>query len=276
MGAVDIIVDIVGTLLCLEDLGVEKVLSSPVNLGGGAVRASHGMLPVPAPATAELLKGLPVYSSGVTHELTTPTGAAIIKGLASDFGSLPAMRLSGVGYGAGGRDTEDMPNVLRVLIGEAEPPEPRDGEVTVIEANIDDMNPQVYGYVVERLLAIGALDAYLTQVIMKKGRPGVLLTVLCPEEKTVEVSEAVFRETTTIGLRYRKAGRSVLSRSIRKIDTAFGRIRVKDSALGGEVIRCTPEYEDCRKAAEKHGVPLIRVLEEAHRASGSSSRKRGK
>jgi uncharacterized protein (DUF111 family) len=179
------------------------------------------------------------------------------------------MRLEDIGYGAGGREHEEMPNVLRVFIGEAEALEADEAEVTVVEANIDDMNPQVYGHVMERLLAVGALDAYLTQVIMKKGRPGILLTVLCPEEKRAEVSEAVFRETTTIGLRFRRAGRAVLAREVRKVDTAFGKIRIKESTLGGEVIRKTPEYEDCRRAAERHGVPLVKVIREARRACGS-------
>lgn len=254
----DSVVDIMGTLVALEILRIKKVFFSPVNLGSGQVKTVHGALPVPAPATIELLKGIPVYSDGTPYELTTPTGAALVKALSSGFGPMPSITPLMVGTGAGGRDIRGKPNVLRVFIGE-EPAE-EEPNITVIETNIDDMSPQVYEYVMERLFEDGALDAYLTQVLMKKGRPGVLLTVLCHEDKRDALIKTVFMETTTIGVRFREAGRRVLERSVRKIKTKYGRVRVKEVRLPEGGVRVSAEYEDLKEAARKRKRPLIDVM----------------
>jgi uncharacterized protein (TIGR00299 family) protein len=270
LGAVDCLVDVMGVLICLEGLGIDKVLSSSVNVGSGEALTAHGAYPVPAPATAELLRGVPVYSSGTPHELTTPTGAAILRGVSSGFGSIPAMSLGAVGLGAGGRDIRGRPNVLRVLIGEQRvAPE----EVVLIEANIDDMNPQVYEHAMERLFKGGALDVYLTQIVMKKGRPAVKLTALCTEKNRQALLDTVLRETTTLGVRLSRAERVVLERTMRQVDTDYGTIRVKEARLGDGTLRRTPEYDDCRRAAKGHGVPLLEVLGECTRRldRGSSS-----
>jgi len=270
LGALDALADVLGTLYCLEKLGVEKVFSSPVNLGGGTVRTSHGILPVPAPAVAEILKGAPVYSSGPGGECATPTGLAILREIASGFGPMPLMKLEAVGTGAGERDTAGRPNVLRVFIGEASGAAPE--EVVVAETNIDDMNPQLYGHLVERLFGEGALDVYLTQVIMKKGRPGVKLTVLCPEGKFERLSGVLFAESTTIGLRFWRAGRAVLPRELRTVKTPFGNIRVKEVVLPSGERRAAPEYEECRRAAKKHNAPLARVMRAALLAAAKTER----
>ena len=256
LGAVDCLIDIVGTLVALKRLGIEDVFSSPVNVGCGTVKTSHGLLPVPAPATAEILKGVPVYSSG-EGELTTPTGAALLKDISLGFGWMPAMTLRTVGTGAGSKNLKDRPNVLRIFIGEAAS---KEGDTVVLETNIDDMDPRIYEYVLERLLKKGALDVYLTQVVMKKGRPGVKLTVLCDEAKRNALEEIIFRETTTLGIRRYRVQRSVLEREIRKFDTEFGPVRIKNARLGGKLLRSEPEYEDCKKAAKKSGVPLAEVI----------------
>jgi uncharacterized protein (TIGR00299 family) protein len=262
LGAVDCVVDVMGALICLEGLGVEKVFSSAVNLGSGETDTAHGTYPVPAPATAELLRGIPVYSSSTPHELTTPTGAAILKGVSSGFGGIPAMSLCSLGTGAGGRDIRGRPNVLRVLIGEQrDAPE----EVILVEANIDDMNPQVYEHAMERLFKGGALDVYLTQIVMKKGRPAVKLTAICTEKDKQAVIDTVLRETTTLGVRLSRAERVVLERTVREVDTEYGTIRVKEARLGDGTLRRTPEYDDCRRAAKGHGVPLLEVLRECSR-----------
>jgi uncharacterized protein (TIGR00299 family) protein len=275
LGATDAIVDIIGTLLCLEALGIEEAHSSAVNVGGGTVMTMHGVLPVPAPATAELLKGLPVYSSCNDRELATPTGAAIIKGICSGFGYMPPMVLLATGTGAGGENPDDRPNVLRIMLGE----KALSGDaVTVLETNIDDMSPQIFEYVMERLLEEGALDVYLSNVIMKKSRPAVKMTVLCPEEKRRELEEIIFNETTTLGLRFWRAERSVLERSVRKLDTVFGPIRIKEATLNDKTLRITPEYDDCRKAAKKHKAPLSEVIRKtgSHNVSKKPGRSRRK
>lgn len=263
LGAVDAIVDVFGTLICLEKLGVEKVISSPLNLGSGTVCTEHGELPVPAPATAALLRGMPAYSSGHPYELTTPTGAAIIKGVARGFGEMPLMSVQASGTGAGGLDVNGRPNVLRVFIGETVSLQ---DEVTVIETNIDDMDPRLYEHVMEKLFGAGALDVFLTNIIMKKGRPGVKLTVLCPEEKRLRLSEIILGETTTLGVRYMRAGRTVLERETKEINTKFGLIRVKTASIDG-VVKDMPEYEDLRRAAKRFGVPMAEVAAEAARKS---------
>ena len=262
LGAVDCIVDIFGTVIGLKLLGIEKVYSSGVNTGGGSVRTKHGILPVPAPATAELLKGIPVYSDGIDYELTTPTGAVILKEISSSFGSIPDMVIEKIGIGAGNKDFKDKPNVLRILIGQSKEQraENREQKVAVIETTIDDMNPQIYEYVIERLFKAGALDVYLTQLIMKKGRPGIKLTVLCNSNEKEKIMKIIFEETTTIGLRFYEAQRRTLTREINQVNTRFGRVNIKVSKLGNKVVRRTPEYEDCKKLAKKLNMPLIEVM----------------
>lgn len=265
LGAVDCIVDIFGTLIALDIIGVEKVFSSAVNLGSGFVVTEHGRLPVPAPATAELLKGFPAYSSGIPFELTTPTGAAILSGIADSFPEMPLMNIEKIGYGAGRRDIEGQPNMLRIFVGESLPAQfsGRSGQISVIETNIDDMNPQIYEYVMERLFGAGALDAYLTQVIMKKGRPGVVLTVLCTGGKKSDMIDILFRETTTIGVRCYEVSRAVLERNMEETGAKFGRIKVKASRVDGRMEKRSPEYEDCKRIARSEKMPLIDVMRHA-------------
>jgi pyridinium-3,5-bisthiocarboxylic acid mononucleotide nickel chelatase len=267
VGAVDAIVDIVGACIGFHALGIEKFACSPLNVGGGTAKMAHGVLPVPAPATANLLQGKPTYSNGVLRELVTPTGAAIVSTLCDSFGPQPAMSVSAIGYGAGTADLEGQPNVLRIMIGEAaERIVPaQDQEITVIEANLDDMNPQIYGYVQEKALAAGALDVFTTSVQMKKNRPGTLLTVLCRPADAQGLMSLIFAETTTFGVRSYTAQRRVLPRELVKVKTKFGEVRVKLSRVNGRVLHATPEYEDCRKLAEEKNVPLQRVINEALR-----------
>ncbi|TNF53611.1 nickel pincer cofactor biosynthesis protein LarC [bacterium] len=264
LGAVDSIVDIFGTLIGIDILGIKEVYSSPINLGSGQVNTDHGVLPVPAPATSALLLEIPVYSTGVPFELTTPTGALLISSLAQGFGSLPSMRILKVGTGAGKKNMKDMPNVLRFFVGTksetAGISSQAGNSIVVIETNIDDMNPQAYEYVVERLFQAGALDVYLTQVIMKKGRPGIKLTVLCSDEQKDNAVKIIFRETTSIGLRLYQAQREVLDRTVKSVTTKFGKIKVKVSTLNGDTMTVTPEYDDCRKIAKKYDVPVLEVI----------------
>lgn len=259
LGAIDCLIDVFGTLIGFDLLGVEKVFSSPVNLGSGLVKGEHGLIPAPSPAVLELLKDRPVYSSGPSFEFTTPTGAAIIKEVVDEFRAIPSMNIIGSGYGAGTMDFEDFPNTLRIITGEVK----KDGEseVIIIETNIDDMNPQVYEYLIERLLEAGAIDAFLTQVVMKKGRPGVLLTVLCEEMNKNEIARIIFRETTTLGLRFYRTNRLTLEREIRTGRHGEDKVRVKVARYEGKE-RANPEYEDCKKIAREKGIPLIDVIKE--------------
>ncbi len=262
VGAVDAIVDIVGAAIGLELLGVTVIAGSAVNVGSGTVETAHGTLPVPAPATVELLKGIPSYGSAVRFELATPTGAAILATLGSSFGPMPDLSVNRISYGAGSQEIEGQPNVLRLMLGE--PAGAYEGDSSIlIETNIDDMNPQVYDHVIGKLLAQGAQDAYLTPVIMKKGRPGILLSVLADRAKTDALLDTIFRETTSIGVRIREVGRKKLSREIREVDTGYGKIRIKVSRRGNEILTVTPEYEDCRKIAEETKLPLKQIIEEA-------------
>lgn len=271
LGATDALIDIVGTMISMELLGVDKVFSSAINLGSGTVKAMHGVLPVPAPATLELLKGVPVYSSGPALELATPTGAAIAATLSEGFGPMPLMSVGAVGIGAGGHDPEGHANVLRVIIGEGMGVAAREDEgIWVVEASIDDMNPQVYEYVIGRLLETGALDVALAPVIMKKSRPGVIVKALCPANARTSVIETLFRETTTIGVRHYPVQRTVLDRKFEDAQTPWGKVRVKVSSLRAEVVRATPEYEDCVRLAKSSGVALLDVMDAA-RASFSRS-----
>jgi uncharacterized protein (TIGR00299 family) protein len=261
LGAVDCIVDIMGTLICLELLGIDKIYASPVNLGSGFIKTEHGILPVPAPATAEILREIPVYSDGTPIELTTPTGAVILKELSSGFGDMPDMVIGKIGIGAGNKDFKERANVLRVFIGQDKHrTQTIDNKVTVIETTIDDMNSQIYEYAMERLFKAGALDVYLTQLIMKKGRPGIKLTVLGRSKDKDKLIKIIFEETTTIGVRFYEAGRQTLEREIKEINSALGKVRVKISKLGSDIIKTTPEYEDCKKLAKKLNVPLIEVM----------------
>ena len=260
LGAIDCIVDIFGALIGLDILGIKDVYASPLNLGSGTVRTEHGLLPVPAPATVALLKDVPVYASDLQFELTTPTGAVLISSLARGFGHLPEMKLKRTGSGAGGKNIKDRPNILRLFLGEPVGEGKGEEKVTVIDTNIDDMNPQMYEHVVARLFAAGALDVYLTQVIMKKGRPGTRLTVLCRDEEKGKYFNIIFNETTSIGLRYYRAERKTLPRTIRSVQTRYGKVNVKVAQLDGEKEKVSLEYEDCKKIAEKFCIPLREVL----------------
>jgi len=268
VGGVDAIVDIVGACIGFHALGIERFACSPLNVGGGTAKMEHGILPVPAPATANLLQGKPTYSNGVQKELVTPTGAAIVATLCDSFGPQPPMSVSAIGYGAGTADLEGQPNVLRIMIGEAaEKTVPGfDEEIAVIEANLDDMNPQIYGYFLEKALAAGALDVYTTPVQMKKNRPGTLLSVLCKPADTNALMSLIFAETTTFGARTYRAQRRTLPREHVSVRTSFGDVRIKISRVNGRILHVAPEYEDCRKIAEEKNVPLQRVIAEAMRS----------
>lgn len=261
VGAVDSICDIVGACVALDLLGATEIHSSRINVGSGTVDTEHGVLPVPTPATAELLVNCPIYSSGPETELTTPTGAALVATLASGFGALPTLRVLSQGFGAGAKDFAGQANVLRVLIGErvyaAETT-----SVSVIEANIDDSTPQVLGYAMERLLEAGALDVTLAPVFMKKNRPGTTISVIAAPALTEELAGVLFAETTTLGLRITQAERRILARKTSEIATPYGSIRIKHTETGS----FGAEYDDCRKAAAQHGVPLRQVIAAANEA----------
>ncbi|MBI5755339.1 MAG: nickel pincer cofactor biosynthesis protein LarC [Nitrospirae bacterium] len=260
VGHIDTIVDIVGSVYALHLLGIDKVISSPIDTGSGSVEIAHGLFPVPAPVTAELLKGVPVYSSGVERELTTPTGAAIITTIASSFQPLPEMKLSNIGYGAGGWELNEKANILRVLIGEDGDTYDMD-EVFLIEANIDDMNPQIYEYIIDRLFQEGALDVYITPTVMKKSRPAHMLSTITKLEHLDNIRRLVFKETTTIGVRISKMVRSILTREIKEVELPYGTVRVKIASDQNGVRSISPEYEDCRKIAMETGMPLRDVME---------------
>jgi uncharacterized protein (TIGR00299 family) protein len=270
VGAVDAMVDIVCAAVGAEALGVEEIICSPLNVGGGIVTCAHGTFPVPAPATVELLKDAPVYSSGLQAELVTPTGAAIVKTLASRFAAFPEMKIEKSGYGAGSRDFPGHPNVVRLTIGEsasnALAAKTAPGTVTVLEANLDDLNPQVFGYVMDRLFEEGALDAFALPVQMKKNRPGTLLTVLCKPEDASRLTQLVFSETTTLGVRRRDEMRQTLARRWENVRTPWGEVRIKIASMNGTVTNYAPEYDDCRRIAAEHHVPLKTVMQEAARA----------
>lgn len=263
VGAVDAIIDVVGAVCGLSLLGVTRIYASPINVGSGTVRAAHGILPVPAPATAELLKGKPIYARAVSGELTTPTGAAIITTLAEDFGPLPPLRIARIGYGAGTRDWPEQPNLLRLFLGtEAEQAE--QDTVTILETNIDDMNPELYPYLMDRLFAAGALDVSLTPVFMKKNRPATQITVLAPPERGDALARILLRETSTYGVRLYEARRIKVQRFHKTVTTPWGAVQVKFGRIGGEGIsHISPEYESCREVAERTGVPLQEVYRQA-------------
>ncbi len=274
VGAVDAIVDIVGACIGFHALGIERFACSPLNVGGGTAKMAHGVLPVPAPATARLLQNAPTFSNGVQRELVTPTGAAIVATLCDSFGPQPPMTVSAIGYGAGTADLEGQPNVVRIMIGEAAEKSAAalDEEISIIEANLDDMNPQIYGYVLEKALSAGALDVYTTALQMKKNRPGTLLTILCRPEDAGKLMSLVFAETTTLGVRTHRAQRRILPREWVSVSTAYGDVRIKLSRSNGHILHAAPEYDDCRKLAVEKQVPLQQVINEALRTyeSGKS------
>ena len=255
VGAIDSIVDIVGTVFAMEWLGVERVVASPVNVGSGTVRCAHGVFPVPAPATARLLRGVPVYADGVATELTTPTGALLISEYATSFGPLPAMRIDAIGYGAGDKDFPSRPNVLRVMLGEAET-EPTLERIVALECEIDDMNPQLFGPLMDRLYVAGALDVFYASVQMKKNRPGTLVTVIAPPSRRAELSGVLFTDTTTIGVRYQEMEREPLERETRTVDTPAGAVRIKVARRAGRIVNAAPEFEDCARLASERGLPI--------------------
>lgn len=266
VGAVDTLVDIVGTVAALESLGIRKVFASAVNVGSGTMEGSHGLHPVPAPAALELLKGIPVRGSIPAVETATPTGAALLAGLAEGFGQMPPMSVESIGYGAGSRGIRERPNVLRVLIGETVPSE---GSETVvkIETNIDDMDPRLYENAMGACLAAGALDVWLAPIQMKKGRPGVLLSALADESHAHPVAEAILRETTSLGVRTARMERRTLARETRTVKTEYGTARIKIGTGRGRIVTVQPEYEDVRRLASRSGVPVKNVLASAQAAA---------
>jgi len=270
VGAVDAMVDIVCAAVGAEALAVDEIICSPLNVGGGTVKCAHGTFPIPAPATVELLRDAPVYSSGLQAELVTPTGAAIVKTLASHFAAFPEMKIEKSGYGAGSRDFPGHPNVVRLTIGEAASTalaaKTASETITVLEANLDDLNPQVFGYVIDRLFEEAALDAFVVPVQMKKNRPGTLLTVLCKPGDASRLTQLIFSETTTLGVRRRDEVRQTLARRWENVRTPWGEVRIKIASMNGTITNYAPEYEDCRRIAAEHHVPLKTVLQEAARA----------
>lgn len=271
VGAVDSIIDIVGSAIGFELLGIDGFACSIMDVGSGRVQTEHGLLPVPAPATAELLRDAPTFSSGIEKELVTPTGAAIATTLSAHYATMPAMTLKAIGYGAGSADLAQQPNVLRLMIGEmigesthANAGEHWDAPIAVIEANFDDMSPQIYGYFAEQALAAGALDIFSTAVQMKKNRPGQLVTLLCEPSNLKRLIDLIFRETTTIGIRTHEVRRQTLARESVPVQTPLGTIRMKISRLNGTLLNAAPEYEDCRRIATEQGLPLKEVFATAN------------
>jgi pyridinium-3,5-bisthiocarboxylic acid mononucleotide nickel chelatase len=267
VGAVDAIVDIICAAVGAEALEVDEWVSSPLNVGSGTVECAHGTFPVPAPATVELLQGGLIYSSGIEGELVTPTGAAIARALVSRFAPMPPLQIANSGYGAGSRDFARHPNVLRITVGEASDTADNAAlageDISVLEANLDDLNPQLFGYVMDQALAQGALDVFATPVQMKKNRPGMLLTLLCKPGDSEKLTRLVFSETTTLGVRVRQEKRATLARRTVEVKTPWGAVRVKVANLNGVVANYAPEYDDCRRVAAENGIPLKRVMQEA-------------
>ena len=266
VGAIDSIIDIVGGSLAVNLLDADLIISSPINTGEGVVKCGHGILPVPAPATLELLKGIPCYSSGVEKELTTPTGAAFIGHFAGEFGSLPNMDVLSTGYGAGTHEIKNTPNLLRVVLGKSEELY-HHRSMKVIETNIDDMNPEFYDYVIDQLFKVGAVDVFFAPINMKKNRPGILLSVITSTEYFDSVVRVILEETSTLGVRHYDVGRVALPRKQKIIMTPFGKVRVKIGGLNESTRSISPEYEDCRKIALKKEIPIKRIYDEALKAA---------
>ena len=262
VGAVDSIVDIVGGVVAIESLKLDRIYSSPLNVGEGFVECDHGYLPVPAPATLKLLKGIPTFSSGIKKELTTPTGAAMIGFYADQFGSLPAMTIIDDGYGAGDHIIPTMPNMLRVILGAVD--EDSDEELVLIETNIDDMNPELYEAAMDSLFKAGALDVYLSPIIMKKSRPASKISVLSTERSRDIMTQVLLQETSSFGVRYYKVGRTVLEREIKTVKTSYGPIKIKIGKFNGRTLQASPEYEDCKKISKTKKVPVRNIYDEAY------------
>jgi uncharacterized protein (TIGR00299 family) protein len=273
VGALDAIVDVVGAAICFELLAIERFVCSPIHVGSGTVEMAHGRFPVPPPAVAELLRGVPFYSTELKGELLTPTGAAIIATVCKDFGPIPQLRVEGTGYGAGTRDYEKFPNVLRVMIGESEAKDETEQALWMLETNVDDVSPQIIGHVMDRAFTLGARDCYFTPIQMKKNRPGVLLSILCDPEKKTEMTDLLFTETTTIGVRSYQVNRRALDRQIVRVETLYGLIDVKVARLNGRVVNAMPEFDQCRQAAELKGVALKEVEDAARLAFRMSVKK---
>jgi uncharacterized protein (TIGR00299 family) protein len=270
VGAVDAIVDVVGAVLALDLLGVERMVCSPIPVGSGTVTCDHGVMPVPAPATAELLRGVPLSACDEPGELTTPTAAAVLTTLATGFGPLPSMTVTAIGYGAGTRDGQRVPNVLRVMIGETTD-DPDTDAITVLETNLDDATPELVAHCMERLLSQGALDVYAVPIHMKKSRVGVMLTVLCSHDQAAAMEAILFAETTTFGVRRQSVTRTIMRRRHETVTTPFGDLRVKIGERGG-VVTVSPEYEDCKAAARKHKTALREVIAAANAAWAAKQR----
>jgi uncharacterized protein (TIGR00299 family) protein len=266
VGALDAIVDVVGAAICFDALQIERFVCSPLHVGSGMVKMAHGQFPIPPPAVTELLKGVPFYATEIKGELLTPTGAAIITTVCSEYGPIPEMKTAATGYGAGTREYQDFPNVLRVMIGETEVSSATDERLWMLETNLDDASPQIIGHVMDRVFELGALDCYFTPVQMKKNRPGVLLSVLCGREEKEVVMKLLFTETTTLGVRSYEVNRRALQRSVVRVETQYGPIDVKVAHLDGRVVNEMPEFEQCRQAAVKANVPL-KIVEEAARVA---------
>ncbi len=266
VGALDAIVDVVGAAICFDLLKVDRFVSSPLHVGSGMIQMEHGRFPVPPPAVAELLRGVPFYSGDIQGELLTPTGAAIITTVCKEFGPIPRIKTDRTGYGAGTREYENFPNVLRVLIGETETADAAFEQLWMIETNLDDASPQIIGHVMDRVFELGALDCYFTPVQMKKNRPGVLLSVLCGPDEKEALIKLLFVETTTLGVRSYEVERRALRRSVVKVETQYGPIDVKVAHLNGRIVNEMPEFEQCRQAAHEANVPL-KIVEEAARVA---------
>ncbi len=259
VGAVDSIVDIVGGVIGMQELDVDQVLASPLNTGEGTVECDHGILPVPAPATLELLKGIPCYSSGIPYELTTPTGAAMIGFWADAFQSLPLMRVQNSGYGAGDHIIKEHANLLRIIVGDAEGK--GKGKIVLVETNIDDMNPEFYDHIMDSLFSAGALDVYLTTIQMKKNRPAVKISVLVPPAKREAVSHILLTETSTFGIRFTEMDRIILDRQSMEVQTPYGKVAVKVGSLDGQIMHFSPEYDSCKQIARKQKVPVKTIYD---------------
>ena len=271
VGAIDSIVDIVGACIGLELLGVDEIWCGPVALGsGGFIKCDHGLMPVPAPATLEIMKGLPIRKSPVEKELTTPTGAALVAALVKEFGALPPMRIDKTGYGAGSREVQAVPNVLRVALGTLDEAASSDS-ILEIRTNVDDLSAEVLGHVCERLLAAGALDVFFTPIQMKKNRPATMLTVLAEPHQLDAIAGILFKECSTFGLRYQAQSRIKLARRMVSVATEFGEVRVKIGEWQGQVVSRHPEFEDCRAHAEEKSVPVRTVIDAARRAAEALS-----
>ena len=266
VGAIDSIVDIVGSVIGIHHLNISKIVSSSINIGSGFVKCDHGTLPVPAPAVVEILRGVPCFSSGTRQELTTPTGAAVIATLANEFGSLPELKTDRVGYGAGGKNLKEMPNALRIILGELSIANELKKEIFVLETNIDDMNPEFYDVVMEKLFQAGAVDVFLTPIIMKKNRPATKLSVLTQQQNVEMLANEVLKNTTSFGIRFYPVERVMLEREFQEIETVLGKVKVKIGKRDGEICHISPEYEHCKKISREQGIPIKKVYEEMQSA----------